>query len=108
MILTRQQLYLSEAATALDIHHELNHEVCLPNAETIVAPTFISNVGGVIGNLVFVKMPSSATAKQLIAIGYGITAYGEPPKNEKFDLASYKEMFEEWGWTGSEKSNPFK
>ena len=84
MAFTRQQLYLSQAATALGIHYELNYEVCLPNAETIVAPTFISKVGGVMGNLVFVKMPDADTAKQLITIGYGITAYREPSESDRF------------------------
>lgn len=107
MTFTRQQMYLSQAAVSLGIHHELNHEVRLSNAERIVVPTFISNVGGVSGNLIFVEMPDADMVNQLIALGYGITAYDEPLDNENFDLASYKEMFEEWGWTGSVTANPF-
>jgi hypothetical protein len=100
MTMTRQQLFLSKAASALGIPYKLNHEILLPNAERIVAPALISQMGGTIGMLVFhyKERPDPAKTRELTAMGYCISSYGEPSPNEEFDLESYQEMFEDWGW----------
>jgi hypothetical protein len=102
MSMTRQQLFLSKAASAFGIPYKLNYEIIRPDAESIVVPALISQLGGKMGMLVFhyKERPDLETIKELIRMGYGITSYSVPSATEEFDLESYREMFEDWGWIG--------
>ncbi len=45
-------------------------------------------------------------AQALLDAGYGYCVVDEPRPDEIFDLASFQEMFRDWGWSGSLGGKP--
>lgn len=44
--------------------------------------------------------------RALETMGIGVSTFGEPGSEEKFEIEGYKEMFIDWGWTGPDDEKP--
>jgi len=41
-------------------------------------------------------------AAELLSMGFGYSVMGEPSFDETFDLASFEDVFADWGWQASQ------
>jgi hypothetical protein len=76
-------------------------EVRLPSGRQLVAPARVVGFGAREGTLVF-RMGDSPRdcMPELLTAGYTASSWGEPVSDDEFDLSSFRETFEEWGWCG--------
>jgi len=59
----------------------------------------VSGVGGEKGMLIFSDHEAiRADPAELLAMGFGYSVMGEPSFGETFDLASFEDVFADWGW----------
>ena len=103
--MNRMQEFLARAAQELGVRIFLAHVVVLSNGRQIPTQALFPDLGGTFGTIVF-DSPDPESERDLIAQGYSISTYLQPPPTEEFDLESYAEMFSEWGWTSNEMQKP--
>jgi hypothetical protein len=102
------QEWLSRAAKELGLRVHIGHQVALSDGTTLVAQAYFPDLSNPLGILVFEWSDAvdGSARGQLRAMGMGISTFGDPGPEERFDIDSYKEMFAEWGWTGPQDRKP--
>lgn len=43
---------------------------------------------------------------EITEMGYGFSVLDEPLEHEGFDIADYKDVLKDWGWSGANESKP--
>jgi hypothetical protein len=106
--MNRMQEFLARAAQELGVRVFLAYVAVLSNGRQIPTQALFSDLGGTFGTIVFdsTDVPDLESERDLVAQGYSISTYLQPPPTEEFDLESYAEMFSEWGWTSNEMQKP--
>lgn len=102
------QRWLSRAAGELGIRISLEHVVVLADGRNLRAEALFPDLGAQRGTLVFdaAEQLDAIARKELLAQGYTASSFHQPSVNEQFDLASYAEMFSDWGWAGTPEEEP--
>jgi hypothetical protein len=108
MTMNRMQEWLVIAAEELGIRVFPAYVAVLSNGKQIPALALFPDLGGVFGTLVFNSTDAldPEARRDLVAQGYSMSTFSEPPPKEEFDLESYVEMFSEWGWTSNGVQKP--
>ncbi len=102
------QEFLMRAAKELGIKINVGYVVMLSDGRSLVSQALVRDLGGPKGTLIFC-CPDRITDDirgDLVAQGFGISTFSEPLSGEIFDIASYSEMFSDWGWVGDEDEKP--
>lgn len=93
--------------------HELGLKIVIPFGFTvrdslrIDAQALLPQLGGYSGMIVVNRYDDlQGVASELATLGYGYSVLEEPSPEEEFDLASYVEMFTDWGWGSSTERKP--
>lgn len=67
----------------------------------------IADLGAPNGMLLFRTYDEVRDVSQALQdAGYGYSVVDEPRPDEEFDLASFQEMFRDWGWSGKLGGKP--
>lgn len=107
-MLNRLQEELSRAAKELGLRIVVGYAARLQNGSAVTAQALFPDLGGALGTIVFDSADTcdAETRRALVAKGFSISTFSQPLGSEDFDLDSYAEMFEEWGWTNDEHRKP--
>ena len=99
--------WIWKACSASGLHAELDFTLTLPSGQQVIPVARIADLGAPNGMLLFRTYSDIGdSAQALLDAGYGYSVVDEPPPNEKFDLASFREMFRDWGWSGKLGGQP--
>lgn len=99
--------WISQACDALGLNADIGFLLILSDGHKIPTVARIPGLGAANGMLVFCSYEQiRAYTDELLQMGYGYSILDEPLPNEKFDLASYRDMFTDWGWSGEEALKP--
>jgi hypothetical protein len=102
-VVTRQVDQLQRACAALGIPMEAPYSLQLESGRRVDAAALVIGIGAPKGTLVFGNAEGLMNSlAELKAAGFTASSWDEPSEDEEFDLASYREMFEEWGWDPNE------
>jgi hypothetical protein len=105
--MTTLEDWISQACKKLGIHVDLPFTVNIGNGHEVRAVARIRGFGASNGMLVIQDYEDVRPYAQTLALaGYGYSVLDEPRGDEAFDLGSFKEMFLDWGWAGSEADYP--
>src|ERR1700704_2972765 len=105
--MSRLSNWLSRACSELGLRADLAFTVTLPNGRQIPTVMRIANLGAAQGMLVVRGYDDvRENANVLLAAGYAYSVLDEPYAEEQFSLESYREMFSDWGWSGSPDQKP--
>jgi len=86
---------------------ELEFSVSLAGGRHLTCLARIADLGARNGMLLFRTYDDVRDVSQLLQdAGYGYSVVEEPRADEEFDLASFQEMFRDWGWSGKLGSKP--
>lgn len=93
--------------------HELNLNIVIPFLLTvregiqINAQALLPQLGARNGMIIVSRYEDLlGVASDLPGMGYGYSVLDEPLLSEDFDLASYTDMFLDWGWEVSNERKP--
>jgi hypothetical protein len=79
----------------------------LPGGRAVVTVARIANLGAPNGMLLFRAYDEIRDhVQELEDVGYGFSVVDEPRPDEEFCLASFQEMFRDWGWSGELGAKP--
>lgn len=99
--------HLKKACAELGLNVTFDEPIKIGPNHTVVPTAHIFFLGSLNGMLIFDNRSSFRSfEKELIKEGYGYSVLSEPHLVEGFDLASYKEMFMDWGWSGQPNAKP--
>jgi hypothetical protein len=97
--MTRLENDLATACEALGIRMDLGFKMSRSDGYEVRSIARIHNVGAPNGMLVVGSFEEVKDyCDYLHSAGFGFSVLDEPGDKEVFDLASYREMFCEWGW----------
>ena len=89
------------ACDELELKANFDIVVVLGHGHALRALTKILDLGAMNGMLIFSSYADvQAHEDELIQAGYGYAILDEPFLNEEFDVAVFKDMFNDWGWCG--------
>ena len=95
--------WLLKACDLLGLDADINFKVVVGNGRTLHAIVRIRSIGAENGMLIFGSFDEvSPYVDELLRAGYGFTVLSEPYVGEQFDLDSYRNLFRDWGWSGSD------
>lgn len=99
--------WLWRACSELGLHIDLRFRTTLPSGRELTALARIADLGAPNGMLLFQSYDDIRDCVQVLRdAGYGYSIVDEPHHDEGFDLASFQEMFRDWGWRGALGSKP--
>lgn len=99
--------WISQACDALGLYADIGFLLILSDGHEIPTVARILSVGAENGMLVFSSYDQvRAYADEILQMGYGYSVLDAPLPNEKFDLASFRDMFTDWGWSGEATLKP--
>lgn len=99
--------WIERACGELGLRTELGFRVSLPDLPDVTTVAHIHDLGAANGMLIFSSYEEVRDlTKDLLKAGYGFSVLDEPSSEEEFDLASFKEMFIDWGWSGDLGQKP--
>ena len=105
--MTTLQNWLLKACDALGLRADLAYVATLSDGQEVQTVARIRNLGAEHGMLVVRSYEDVRPFADCLArAGFGYSVLDEPGVDEVFDLDSFKEMFLDWGWSGTEKSLP--
>jgi hypothetical protein len=105
--LDRLQEQLTRACSELGIRIEIDHCVLLESGRQVLAVAWIPELGAAKGMIIARQYSVLRDlADELVAAGYGYSVLSDPPAHEDFELASYIEMFSDWGWAADAAAKP--
>ncbi len=91
--------WLKRACAELGVRLDTIVSIQFEDGERIVVEARLPDIGGPNGMLLFRSDAVPMKYKDEIqAMGCGFAVLSEPLEGETFDLASYREMFVDWGW----------
>ncbi len=104
----RLQEELARAGRELGVRVVIGYIACLANRAEIPTQALFPDLGGRLGTVVFESLDAcdAETRRELIDEGFSISTISQPSGNQEFDVDSYAEMFEEWGWTSNPLQRP--
>lgn len=95
--------WISQACHALGLQVDLAYVVDVGDDREIRAVARIRGLGASNGMLVVRNYEDVRPYLETLArAGYGFSVLDEPRSDETFDLDSFRELFVDWGWSGSE------
>ena len=98
---------LSRACSALGLHIKMGFSLVLSDGRRLTSFARIADLGAPNGMLLFRAYDEVREFSQALRDdGYGYCVVDEPRADEQFDLASFEEMFRDWGWSGKPGSKP--
>ena len=98
---------LARAAEELGLRIQLDFVIKLPSGRQILAPVYFPDLGSPKGMLVSPSREGLGDIRdEFLECGYGASFFDEPSLNEEYDVASYAEMFADWGWGGAKEDRP--
>jgi len=102
--MTPLQERLTRACEELGITCDLDYTANLPSGCKVRAEVRIRGLGADSGMLIVTEYSDvKDISQELVDEGYGFCVLSAPPlPNEDFDLQVYREMFQDWGWSGQE------
>lgn len=92
------------ACAALGLRLDLEFVITIDGVE-IKTVALIHEIGGPNGMLVLTSYDREY-ADKLVELGYGYSVMSEQSENTVFDLDSWIEVFNDWGWSGEEGKEP--
>lgn len=105
--MTKLESWILQACKAFGLQADFDFVLDVDDAHRIRPIARIRNLGARNGMLIFRNYDDVRSyAEGLARAGYGYSTLDEPSANETFDLESFKEMFIEWGWSGSDADRP--
>lgn len=99
--------WLLRACSELGLRVNVGYTATLPDGRQISTIARVVDLGAPKGMLVvrgYDDIRESSNA--LVAEGYAYSVVDAPGPTEQFDLASYREMFRDWGWCGDPDKKP--
>ncbi len=107
-MMSHMQEWLARAANELGVRIKVGHVARLTDGTSLPTKALFPDLGSAAGTIVLSSddVIEASIRRDLIAQGFSISAFSEPLANEEFDVASYAEMFSEWGWTGDNDQKP--
>ena len=105
--MTMLESWLLKACDALGLQADVAYVANIGDGCAIQTVARIRHLGARNGMLVVRSYEDvQPFSERLSLAGYGYSVLDEPRIDEDFDLASFKEMFLDWGWSGAEESLP--
>lgn len=105
--MTKLESWISKACKAFGLQADFDFAVDTGDGHKVWAVARIRNLGAKNGMLVVRNYDDvRVCAESLARAGYGYSVLDEPRDDEDFDLGSFKEMFLDWGWCGSNVDRP--
>ena len=100
--MTKLADWFAEAGAHYGLPVDVNFALRLSDDRQLTSVIRISGVGGDEGMLIFSDYAAiRADAAELVSMGYGYSVMNEPPSDARFDLASFEDVFADWGWQAS-------
>lgn len=101
---------LIQACEILNLEYHLNHKVALADGTVFISQFYIPNFSNPHGILVnnFDFMTTFRPYREEVAqMGIGASFWDiDSEERNAFDIADFKEIFCEWGWTGDPAQKP--
>lgn len=105
--MSRLANWISLACDELGLKTSLGHVITLAEGHELFVLIHVFGLGATNGMLIVSSYEDvHAYENVLIQAGYGYAVLDEPHNGEEFDLASFKDMFNDWGWSGSAALKP--
>lgn len=105
--MTTLEMWILQACDALGLRADFAFVVDFGDGHELRAVARIRNLGASNGMLVVRSYDDVRPyAEALAQAGYGYSVLDEPRSDEAFDVDSFREMFLDWGWVGSEADRP--
>jgi hypothetical protein len=99
--------FLRRACAELGLGISSPFILSLRNGIQINALALIPQLGATNGMLIVQSYDDlRGMAHELPSMGYGYSVLDEPSPIEEFDVASYKDMFSDWGWGNLNTAKP--
>ncbi len=105
--MNKMQDFLIRAGNELGLRVIIPFSLKLPSGQMLSAEALLPELGFSNGMIVSQSSDDFHNyGKELEKLGYGMSVYDEPLPSEEFDLASYVEMFSDWGWGNTNERKP--
>lgn len=105
--MTTLEKWILSACEVLELNVDFGFSLDVGEGHEIRAIARVRNVGSTNGMLVVSHYEEVRPfADAINRAGYGYAVLDEPRPDERFDLESFKEMFGDWGWFGSDAQRP--
>lgn len=97
--MTKLQTWLYLACQSFALQIEFNTAVCVCDALTINAIALIVDASGSRRMIVVSDFSQiQGLTETLLSAGFGFSVLDEPMDDENFNLDSFRELFDEWGF----------
>lgn len=101
--MTKLADWFVKAGASCGLPVEIDFALHLSDGRQLNSVVRISGVGGDKGMLIFSDYEAiRVDAAELLSMGFGYSVMGEPSFDETFDLASFEDVFADWGWQASQ------
>jgi hypothetical protein len=105
--MSKLKIELEKACAELGLSVKFDERISVNGKDNLKPLAHIESIGAPNGMLIFLSFePIRSAGQDLCKQQFAYSVLSEPRPNEKFDLNSYKEMFVDWGWSGSPDAKP--
>jgi len=98
---------LRKVCSELGLNADFGFELVLKDGTKVHTIARVRDLGAPNGMLLLTSYQAVRNcSQQLLDAGYGYSVLDEPRPDEEFDLNSFQNMFNDWGWSGDLESQP--